>query len=373
MEFPLLSVRELIETLTADEWRKQVSFSRDLYECSVALNSRSKSEAQKLDALSAWLRNGQPCIFGKIAAGRDLIEFCLLDEDDLSATDSEIQAKIQAARTKWKVAAWQGEKSGFVIVATSPRICEAQPDENLMNLAIRLFSLYLVEEEDIREDSVYQDNVFLYDYPPTRWGRAFGVGANFFGVQGDKRWWHDHRIPGGIGFSMNSPGHMVGAGEQRVRYLEGHKRALEEDGLSPQSKKLMALRRELEDLRKNNIDSLEQVLRYSMLTIMNASEQSDSQKGQTWQKATSLLRKERGSGCPFASIENDGKLGPFDCNTYLGWYHTDYSIPSDYFLGASPERPPELSPFALDFSYIHNPIESSFQHMSEGTRKKSPL
>jgi hypothetical protein len=166
---------------------------------------------------------------------------------------------------------------------------------------------------------------------------------------------------------------MVGASEQRSRYLEGYKRALEEQGLSVRSKKVIDLKREIENLRRNNIDSLEQVLRYSMLTILNASEQTDSHKGQTWLKATSLLRKAKGSTSPFPSLDTDEKLCPFDSDSYLGWYHTDYAIPSDYFCTVAPDRPAGILPFSLDFSYIHNPAELAFKHMSKGTRTRGPV
>jgi hypothetical protein len=276
----MATIRELIEQLNPDEWRKSVGFSSDLDECSKILVNKSESRRKKIDGLQKWVSEGQPCIFGKIAAGRDLISFCLLDEDDLRGTDSEIQEKIQAERSAWKVAGSQGEKNAFVIVAASEQISLAQPDDNLKKLAIRLFSLYLVEEKEIVEDRVYQDEIFIHDFPPTGKGLAFRVGSNFFGAQGDKRWWHDHRIPGGIGFSMNSPGHMAIAGEQRSRWLEGYKRALHEQGGSRASEKLTELKAQIEELRRNSIDSLSDVLRYAMLTILNASEEEGSESEQ---------------------------------------------------------------------------------------------
>ena len=39
------------------------------------------------------------------------------------------------------------------------------------------------------------------------------AGVNYFCAQGDRRWWHDHRIPGGMALSVNSVGHLAKAGK----------------------------------------------------------------------------------------------------------------------------------------------------------------
>ena len=50
---------------------------------------------------------------------------------------------------------------------------------------------------------------FLYLKNPND-GEFYGFQFNidFFAAAGDGRWWHDHRFPGGIGFTANSTGHM---------------------------------------------------------------------------------------------------------------------------------------------------------------------
>jgi hypothetical protein len=368
----MVQIRELIAKLKQDVWRLKFGFSEDVHACSTELLRNNLSQEAKIDALRTWLAGEQPCVFGRIAAGPpDLISFCLLDENDLSNSDSDIQDKIQASRDDWKMQASSGEKSAFIILALSKPILEAAPDENLQDLALRLLSLYLVEEQSIVPDQIYQDEVFLYDYPDRRSGKTFKVGANFFGSQGDKRWWHDHRIPGGIGFSMNSPGHMARAGEQRVRLLAAAHVASREAGEPSKKVAVRAMKAEMEKLRKNNVTSLQNVLKFAMLTIRDASEQLDSNAGPCWDKATRLLRKPNDMSCPMEGITSDPKLRAFDFSTYLGWYHTDHTIPTDYFVAPQEgARPTMLSPFALDFSYIYDSSERDYREMSSGVEAK---
>jgi len=73
----------------------------------------------------------------------------------------------------------------------------------MIALAKRLCFLYLREE--IVEDEIYTDRLTLEI--PENPGKAsrnpcfeWRVGVNFFAPAGDKRWWHDHRIPGGLAF-----------------------------------------------------------------------------------------------------------------------------------------------------------------------------
>src|SRR6266498_3609476 len=76
--------------------------------------------------------------------------------------------------------------------------------------ALRLCSLYLLQ--DIVPDQIFHDELWLEK--PGRDGTTWQwlAGVNYFCAQGDKRWWEDHRIPGGMAFSVNSVGHMVKSG-----------------------------------------------------------------------------------------------------------------------------------------------------------------
>src|SRR5437870_12460416 len=81
---------------------------------------------------------------------------------------------------------------------------------------------------------------------------------------------------------------------------------------------------------------------------------SYSQSGRClWPRATSLMREGPDSPCPFPLIASDGVLEGMNWTTYLGWYHTDVTVPSEYFL-SDQGRPQTIEfPIALDFSYLH--------------------
>ena len=136
-----------------------------------------------------------------------MISYCILREADLDESDEAIKKKIQTSRLRWARDAFEGRKSGFVIAVVSPTIARAVPDENMKELARRLFSLYLLS--DISPDKIYLDEIFLEKPGRSKTTWKWNVGANYFSAQADKRWWQDHRIPGGMAFSMNSVGHMV--------------------------------------------------------------------------------------------------------------------------------------------------------------------
>jgi hypothetical protein len=155
------SVNKLIKELAPDPWRLKVGFTREMQEFNKKLLDPNKSDAELAECLREWLRKYQPCIFGKIAAGKlNIISFCILRESDLLKDDTWIYEKIKKYRTYWKRQAYRGLKSAFIILAISPKIVGAAPNETLMNLASRICELYLEEEEgDIKP--VLPDRVWV--------------------------------------------------------------------------------------------------------------------------------------------------------------------------------------------------------------------
>src|SRR6202040_2365977 len=128
---------------------------------------------------------------------------------------------------------------------------------------------------------------------------------------------------------MNSVGHMVKSGKLA--------RAMGE------FEKAMAVTSE--DWRHPSLDSLEKALVYAMRTIANA---SDATSG----RATELLpmtepANSEGS-CPVdLPIDLSGK----NCREYLGYYHTDMTLPREYFV-AEVLRPTYIKSRLLDFTYL---------------------
>jgi hypothetical protein len=146
------------------------------------------------------------------------------------------------------------------------------------------------------------------------------------------RWWQDHRIPGGLGFSTNSVGHLVKSGQIAEKMSE-----------------LQQLLEVADDaLVATKINSLPTALEWAMRTIHGA---SDGPSG----RATELLPlpSARSSTAPKCPVTLPKFLQDRDYCTYQGAYHTDVTIPSEYFL-ADVERPTNLLSHRLDFTYLFN-------------------
>src|SRR6185503_5308209 len=101
--------------------------------------------------------------------------------------------------------------SGFVILALGQEIANSEPSDTCLRLAERLTSLYLLE--NVEADVIYHDELFLEIPGSQRATWRWLCGVNYFCAHGDKRWWRDHRIPGGMAVSVNSVGHMVKSGK----------------------------------------------------------------------------------------------------------------------------------------------------------------
>jgi hypothetical protein len=271
-----------------------------------------------------------------------LISYCILSESDLEQSDEFIRDKIQHARLEWLQGGLLGEKSAFLIVALSRTIKNARPDDVMKQAAQRLCELYLLEP--IETDQIYLDALEL-EIPrksgSSKW--RWDVGVNYFWAQADKRWWHDHRIPGGMGFSMNSVGHLVKSGQ-----LSGAMRALE-SRMSVESG----------EWRHPSLDSLERALIVAMQTIDKAAITISG-------KATSLRplfepENER-LRCP---IELPKELSDKDYCEYEGFYHTDHTVPSGYFID-SIERPASINAQPLDFTYLFDDSLDNFDFIDMG-------
>jgi hypothetical protein len=173
------------------------------------------------------------------------------------------------------------------------------------------------------------------------------AGVNYFSAQGDGRWWQDHRFPAGIAFSVNSVGHMVKSGKLTLAL-----RDLEE-----------IMGTALPDYKVPNVASLEKALALAMGTIDKASESVSG-------RATFLVPRPKGKkGRPECPMELPDSLSAFDYCGYGGFYHTDYTIPSEYFR-PDVNRPTDTEPFRLDFTYLFQDAldNPDYDRMGEGRR-----
>lgn len=339
------SISSLFSQLRPDEWRARAGFSPEVEEANEKLFKPDITEALAEQVLSLWLQKYQPCLFGRIAAKLGAISYCILSEDDLRQPDEIIKEKIQAARLAWTRDGFDGKKSAFVILTISPLIAIALPGPETQELARRLCYLYL--ETDIEMDNVHLEQIYLQKPGARLTTWKWLAGVNYFCAQGDKRWWQDHRIPGGMAFSVNSVGHLVKSGmiANAMKDLDRLMDAPDEG--YPESK----------------VDSLAKALDLAMRTISMASNAASG-------KATELLPlPEDRSNLPVSECPVKLSHAMSDKNfcEYRGHYHTDYTLPSEYFL-PNVKRPDELKIHSLDFTYlfrksIDNP---DFRLMGEG-------
>jgi hypothetical protein len=338
------TVKELMNALDHDVWRARVGFSPEV-QAAIDVTLNSKSEEDIKSALNGWIRSHQPCLFGRIAAKHSAITYCLIPEEMLCGDEKVLRDHIQRERLGWIRAGWEGKSSNFIIAVLSSRLAFASPSEVVKEIAFRLCSLYL--QESIEPDKVYLDRLWLEQPGSQRAAWEWVAGVNYFSAQGDRRWWQDHRFPAGMAFSVNSVGHMVKSGKLTVAFHD-----LEE-----------IMGTALPDYKVPNVDSLEKALELAMTTINKASESVSG-------KATFLVRvpeiaKER-PGCP---VQLPNSLSTFDHCGYEGFYHTDYTIPSEYFR---PDivRPADAEPFQLDFTYLfHDALDNpDHDRMGEGRR-----
>jgi hypothetical protein len=338
-------IKKLLEALEDDPFRKATPFSDEVAKAASDLDSASTDD-ESAEILGKWLAQHQPCLFGKIAAKLAGLSYCFLSEKDLNESDEHVRQKIQNARRDWRRKAFNGDASGFVILAVSEKLSQAVPNDTAKQIAKRLCHLYLGRDET---DEILLEDVFLRVPGKQDAVIHWRAGVNYFSAHGDKRWWNDHRIPGGIAFSMNSVGHMVKSYELgRSAEVMWKNLGLPEE--------------EWPDFKVN---SLGKALQLAMQTINGASQAISG-------KATRLLPLDReganpsGLKCPINLPQNlQGK----DFCEYFGYYHTDVTMPSEYFR-PDVERPQDIAGHNLDFTYLFDTdVENpAFEELGRGIR-----
>ena len=340
----MASIAELTKALTDDPLRQDIGFSSEIAEANEAIWASGDDEERIEQILGDWIYYHQPCLFGKIASKLGLISYCILTPYDLRQSDDHIFQKLQSKKRKWTRKAFDGESSNFVILASSREMAMAEPRGVLLDTAIQLCSLYL--DQEIKADQIYLDDIYLEIPGKKKSAFKWKAGINYFGTQADRRWWRDHRIPGGIGFSTNSVGHLAKAGR-----LSNAMEAL-----------LSELTATDEDWPTSKIESLDKALEFAMKTIAKA---SDGVSG----KATYLLPIPHDtSEVPFPEcpVKLPERLADKNFCEYEGYYHTDITLPSEYFTSVA-ERPTGQSVHRLDFTYLFDNSRDNSDYRSMAT------
>jgi len=340
-------IADLLQRVTDDPWRAENPFSEDI----TNVHERMWVEGPDSEiaaALGTWLAANQPCLFGRIAARLGQIHYCILTASDLAQPDSFILNKIQDARSQWTLNAYRGAASAFIIAAVARSLAYARPDHVILEIAKRLTSMYLLR--DVATDEIYTDCIFLEKPGRGRTTWVWDVGANYFSSHGDGRWWHDHRIPGGLALSMNSVGHLAksGALAKALRELDSVMGGPEEA------------------VKSSSIDSLLKALGLAMKTI-------DGAARTPWGPATQLLPMPGdASHLPRCPVDLQPSLQGKNYCEYQGYYHTDQTLPSAYF-DARPDRPDGQPTYSLDFTYLFydDPSNYAFATMGKGRRVRA--
>ena len=289
-------MKELISELAPDEWRRGHGFSDDI-RAAHRIVSTSRHRSAAAGALNAWVERQQPCLFARLAARSRVLDHVVLGEALLLGEEEALLAHLRRARLEWQRRAYAGRSVGLVLIAACPAIAAARPDRRLMELALRLAGAFL--ERPVAADEVCLEDVFLADRarPGSAW--RWQAPLNLFAAQADGRWWHSRRIPGGIGFSINSIGHMASAGL-----------------LGPTADRQRAM------------------LDLSMRTILTAAVPGG---------ATRLRPAER----PCPDLPPD--LAGWDSRSFLASYNPDHAVPAVFFAPAA-EPPAGSSPTELAFT-----------------------
>lgn len=340
------TIAELLGRFRPDGWRKENGFSAEIDAANQRLFDSAATPASRTEVLNEWIRRHQPCLFGRAAAAQRALQYCLITEEDVAKGDEFVRRQISEAHLQWTAATFEGKTSGFIVLVISPIVASASPNADVLEFAKAVAKLYLYEDE-IEVDRQYHDVAYLAIPDQKEHVVKWKAGVNYFSAHADRRWWQDHRIPGGLGFSTNSVGHLAKSG----KLLSALNEYTKELGI------------EADDRKGSKIESLERALVVAMQTIDNASESVSGRA--TELKALPADGAESRLKCP---IELPPKLAEKNYCSYRGYYHTDFTLPAEYFK-PDVERPIDQQLFEhLDFTYLFNrsPDNTAYFSMGEG-------
>lgn len=338
------SLVSLYARLREDTSRTTRSFSPDMEKPTVLAHHPYATREAIAEGMSEWCAKRQPCYFGRLAAARRQIHIFPLREPDLAGGDDAVAELIAEAKRLWKQRAAtvrQRPPHAFLLMFVSPRVYLAAPDDNLRRFADRLLSLAGWNPDKRQRsgaNSISSD--FLYLPHPDEgifYGYQFNV--DFFASAGDGTWWHDHRIPGGIGFTANSTGHMR-------YYRDWYEHPGSDHGAW--------------------------ALTQAMQTIDNAHVVADKAGGAHQGRVTWLIDVgPKGETvvpnvpCPLRDVPKS--LQGKDWTRYEGLLHTDHAVREEFF--AAGDIPVTSSnPYLMDFTYLYDKRQQEFINFTQGVR-----
>lgn len=206
------SLASLFDRLRDDAWRASHPFNDDMKEAAALAHYPFALDLDVVKGMALCCLKRQSCQFGQIVAKKGQIYVCILRERDMAGGDRGIAAKIAEGKRQWKQRAlinMHGPPSGKMLMFLSPRVTLAAPDDNLRRFADRLLELagWAPHRRGRKLDNAVASDFLYLKNSSDGFTYRFQFNVDFFAAAGDKRWWHHHRIPGGIAFTANSAGH----------------------------------------------------------------------------------------------------------------------------------------------------------------------
>ena len=267
-----------------------------------------------------------------MAAKNKNVFICLLEENEILRMrrgDDDVRETIQEYRQAWKRHALEGLSSSFLILLVSPSLVEQEPNLALKEVCRRLMELYM-ELDRIDDDAFHGQREYVFLRQTLGDGKTrllqFTTLPNVFCAQGDQRWWHDHRTPGGIMITSNALGHFTYSRSKQAEMTERDK--------------ILALG-------------------MAMTTIHNAwPGPMKPAKPYKHCPATRLIQRMVDEGSPLPATSN---FAGFSARRYHGFFHTDHLIPAVFF---DPDKDPKVCALYQDLSlsYIWDPTAEPDDH-----------
>jgi len=297
------------------------------------------------EGMRQWCMKRQPCQFGRLAASKRQIHFCFLREIDLARGEKGIADKIAESKRLWKQRAIVDATPphGFMLVFASPKVALAAPDDNLRRFAEKVLELagWAPERRGRKSGNAISSDFLYLKNPADGLFYGFQFNVDFFAAAGDGLWWHDHRIPGGIGFTANSTGHM-----RHFRDWYGQ----------PGS------------------DHGEWAVKQAMITIAQAHATASGGAGSpqaegraTWLRDLDASGKPLLAQIPCPMVNVPGQLQAKDWTRYEGLLHTDHAVRAEFFV----ERDGSVTahqPYLMDFTYLYDRAQPDFINFMAAVR-----
>jgi hypothetical protein len=348
------TLSSLFDALREDHWRESVRFSGDIQEANAVMHHPFAWSDEIAEVLRLWVLKKQPCQFGRVAARDDQVYVEVLTERDLREGDEALREKVLQAKRHWKQRAVSDRRTpphGFMLLFVSPRVALAAPDENLYRFACGLRDLagWATVDSGTAGNPIAGDFLYLQN-PDDQVYYGFRYNIDFFASAGDGRWWHDHRVPGGIAFTANSTGHMRSFQEW---YSEkGRDRG---EWAITQAMKTVA------HAQPTRVDAGAGTDR--------AAKRGDAPDPIAEGRVTWLLDLNDGkpivdSPCPFHGPipkELQGK----DWTRYAGLLHTDHNVRAEFFEDR-PNPSTAAHPYLNDLTYIYDKRLSGYLEFMKG-------